>query len=116
MYSIRQDLVLQSVFRGKERPTLIQFSFLKTRVFSAFPKLLFLFCVQFSNHAPDMSIERVSFPFLFMGFYSFIFRRIFSFLVWSEIVLFLVLCHMSCLSADATFSFFHQLRLFINAQ
>src|ERR1700678_4552755 len=84
MYSVRQDLMLQSVFRGKERLTLIQFSFLKTRVFSAFPKLLFLFCVQFSNHAPDMSIERVSFPFLFRNFYSFIFRRIFSFLVWSE--------------------------------
>src|SRR5271168_1860792 len=108
MYSVRQDLMLQSVFRDKERLTLIQFSFLKTRVFSAFPKLLFLFCVQFSNHAPDMSIERVSFPFLFRGFYSFIFWRIFSFLVWSEIVLFMVLCHMSCLSADETFSFFHQ--------
>src|SRR5271168_2378309 len=116
MYSVRQDLMLQSVFQDKERLTLIQFSFLKTRVFSAFPKLLFLFCVQFSNHAPDMSIERVSFPFLFRGFYSFIFRHIFSFLVWSEIVLFMVLCHMSCLSADKTFSFFHQLFSFINAQ
>src|SRR5271168_200608 len=88
----------------------------KTRVFSAFPKLLFFFCVQFSNHAPDMSIECVSFPFLFGGFYSFVFWRIFSFLVWSEIVLFMVLCHMSCLSADETFSFFHQLCSFINAQ
>src|ERR1700678_3015891 len=116
MYSVRQDLVLQSVFRDKERPTLIQFSFLKTRVFSAFPKLLFFFCVQFSNHAPDMSIECVSFSFPFKGFYSFVFWRIFSFLVWSEIILFMVLCHMSCLSADETFSFFHQLRSFINVQ
>src|ERR1700678_674926 len=116
MYSVRQDLMLQSVFRDKERLTLIQFSFLKTRVFSAFPKLLFLFCVQFCDHAPDMSIERVSFPFIFRGFYSFIFQRIFSFLVLSEIVLFMVLCHMSCLSADEAFSFFHQLCSFINAQ
>src|ERR1700678_3766245 len=87
----------------------------KTRVFSAFPKLLFLFCVQFSNHGPDMSIERVSFPFLFRGFYLFIFRCIFSFLVLCKIILFMVLCHMSCLSADEAFSFFHQLRSFINA-
>src|SRR6202789_942728 len=108
MYSVRQDLMLQSVFRGKERLTLIQFSFLKTRVFSAFPKLLFLFCFQFSNHAPDMSIEHVSFPFLFRGFYSFIFRRIFSLLVLSEIVLFMVPCHMSFFSTDETFSIFHQ--------
>src|SRR6202789_1599389 len=116
MYSVQRDLMLQSVFRDKEKLTLIQFSFLKTQVFSAFPKLLFFFCVQFSNHAPDMSIECVSFPFLFGGFYSFVFWRIFSFLVWSEIILFMVLCHMSCLSADETFSFFHQLCSFINAQ
>src|SRR5271168_4731654 len=77
--------------------------------------LLFLFCVQFSNHAPDVSIERVSFPFLFGGFYSLVFRCIFPFLVLSEIILFMVLCHMSCLSADEAFSFFHQLRSFINA-
>src|ERR1700678_2085787 len=68
-------------------------------------ELLFLFCVQFSNHAPDMSIERVSFPILFRGFYSFVFRCIFPFL--SEIVLFMVFCHMPCLSADEAFSFFH---------
>src|ERR1700678_72480 len=116
MYSVRQDLMLQSVFRGKERLTLIQFSFLKTRVFGAFPKLLFLFCVQFSNHAPDVSIERVSFPFLFGGFYSFIFWRIFPLLVLSRVVLFMVLCHMPCLSTDETFSCFHQLCSFINAQ
>src|ERR1700678_385335 len=116
MYSVQRDLMLQSVFQDKERLRLIQFSFLKTQVFSAFPKLLFFFCVQFSNHAPDMSIERVSFPFLFRGFYLFIFRRLFSFLVWSEIVLFMVFCHMPCLSADEAFSFFHQLRSFINAQ
>src|SRR5271168_5296097 len=116
MYSVRRVLALQSVFQDKERLMLIQFSFLKPRVFSAFPKLLFLFCVQFSNHAPDMSIEHVSFPFLFRGFYLFVFRRIFSLLVLSEIILFMVLCHMSCLSADEAFSFFHQLRSFINAQ
>src|ERR1700678_502425 len=116
MYSVRQDLMLQSVFRDKERPTLIQFSFLKTRVFSAFPKLLFLFCVQFSNHAPDMSVEHVSFPILFRGFYSFVFRRIFSLLVLSKIILFMVPCHMSCLSTDETFSIFHQLVPFVNAQ
>src|ERR1700678_1063911 len=115
MYSVRQDLMLQSVFRGKERLTLIQFSFLKPRVFGTFPKLLFLFCVQFSNHAPDMSIERVSFPFLFRGFYSLVFWCIFPFLVLGEIILFMVLCHMSRLSADEAFSFFHQLRSFINA-
>src|SRR5271168_4842527 len=115
MYSIRQDLMLQSVFRGKERLTLIQFSSLKTRVFSAFPTLLFFFCVQFSNHAPDMSIERVSFPFLFRGFYSFVFRCVFSLLVLSKIILLMVLCHMSCLSTDETFSIFHQLVPFINA-
>src|ERR1700678_2144168 len=116
MYSVRQDLMLQSVFQDKETLTLIQFSSLKTRVFSAFPKLLFFFCVQFSNHAPDMSIERVSFPFLFRGFYSFIFRCLFFFLVWIEIVPFMVLCHMPCLSADEAFSFFQQLHSFINAQ
>src|ERR1700678_4054089 len=116
MYSVRQDLVIQSVFRDRERPTLIQSSFIKTRVFSAFPKLLFLFCVQFSNHAPDMSIERVSFPFLFGGFHSFVFRCIFSLLVLREIVLLMVFCHMSCLSADETFSIFHQLVSFVNAQ
>src|ERR1700678_4394903 len=111
MYSVRQDLMLQSVFRDKERLMLIEFSFLKTRVFSTFPKLLFLFCVQFSNHAPDMSIERVSFPFLFRGFYSFVFRRIFSFLVLSEIILLMVPCHMSCLLTDETFSSFISLFL-----
>src|ERR1700678_636990 len=116
MYFIRQDLLLQSVFRDKERPTLIQFSFLKTRVFSVFPKLLFLFCVQLSNYAPDMSLEHVSFPFLFRGFYLFIFWRIFSLLVLSKIILFMVPCHMSCLSTDETFSIFHQLVPFINAQ
>src|SRR5271163_1935166 len=108
MYSVRQGLRLQSVFRDKERLTLIQFSFLKTRVFGAFPKLLFFFCVQFSNHAPDMSIERVSFPFLFRGFYSFVFWRIFCLLVLSKIILYMVPCHMSCLLTDETFSIFHQ--------
>src|SRR5271168_2109064 len=103
MYSVRQDLMLQSVFRGKEKLTLIQFSFLKTRVFGAFPKFLFFFRVQFSNHAPDVSIKRVSFPFLFRGFYSFVFWYIFSLLVLSGIILFMVLCHMSCLSTDETF-------------
>src|SRR6202789_2198326 len=102
MYSVQRDLMLQSVFRDKEKLTLIQFSFLKTQVFSAFPKLLFFVCVQFCNHAPDMSIECVSFPFLFGGFHSFVFWRIFFFFVWSEIVLFMVLSHMSCLSADET--------------
>src|ERR1700678_4233069 len=58
-------------------------------------KLLFLFCVQFSNHASDMGIERVSFPFLFRGFYSFVFWCIFSLLVLTEIFLFMVFCHMS---------------------
>src|ERR1700678_391706 len=115
MYSVRQDLMLQSVFRGKERLTLIQFSFLKTRVFGAFPKLLLLFCVQFSNHAPDVSVERISFPFLFRGLYSFVFRCVFPLLVLREIILFMVLCHMSGLSADEAFSFFHQLRSFVNA-
>src|ERR1700678_3155087 len=80
MYSVRQDLMLQSVFRDKETLTLIQFSSLKTQVFSAFPKLLFFVCVQFCNHAPDMSIECVSFPFLFWGLHSFVFRCIFSLL------------------------------------
>src|ERR1700678_3971086 len=116
MYSVRRDLMSQSVFQDKERMTLIQFSFLKTRVFSALSKLLFLFCVQFSNHAPDMSVECVSFPFLFWGFYSFIFRCIFSLLVLSKIILFMVLRHMSCLSTDEAFSVFHQLVSFINAQ
>src|ERR1700678_297792 len=116
MYFVRQDLMLQSVFRDKERLTLIQFSFLKTQVVSAFPKLLFFFCVQFCNHAPDMSVERVSFPFLFGGFHSFIFRCVFSLLVLREIVLLMVFCHMSCLSADETFSIFHQLVPFVNTQ
>src|ERR1700678_3539454 len=116
MYSVRRDLMLQSVFQDKETLTLIQFSSLKTQVFSAFPKLLFFFCVQFSNHAPDMSVERVSFPFLFWGFHSFIFRCFFSLLVLREIILFMVFCHMSCLSADETFSIFHQFVPFINAQ
>src|ERR1700678_1146941 len=116
MYSVRQDLMLQSVFRDKERPTLIQFSSLKTQVFSAFPKLLFFFSVQFGNHAPDMSIKRVSFPFLFRGFHSFVFWCFFSFLVLREIVLLMVFCHMSCLSAYETFSIFHQFVSFINAQ
>src|ERR1700678_4517422 len=115
MYSVRRDLLLQSVFQDKEKLTLIQFSFLKTQVFSAFPKLLFFFCVQFSNHAPDMSIEHVSFPFIFGGFYSFVFWRIFPLLVLSEVVLFIVLCHMSCLSTDEPFSIFHQFVSFINA-
>src|ERR1700678_1937807 len=114
MYSVRQDLMLQSVFRGKERLTLIQFSFLKTRVFSAFPKLLFFFCVQFSNHAPDVSIKRVSFPFLFRGFHSFVFWCFFFPLFLRGIILFMVFCNMSCLSTDETFSFFHQLCSFIN--
>src|SRR5271168_1237259 len=108
--------MLQSVFQGKETLTLIQFSSLKTQVFSAFPKLFFFVCVQFSNHTPDMSIERVSFPFLFRGFHSFIFRCFFSLLVLREIVLLMVFCHMSCLSADETFSIFHQLVSFFNTQ
>src|SRR6202522_509895 len=116
MYSVQQDLMLQSVFRDKERLTLIQFSFLKTQVVSAFPKLLFFFCVQFCNHAPDMSVERVSFPFLFGGFHSFVFRCFFSLLVLREIVLLMVFCHMTCLSTDETFSIFHQFVSFINAQ
>src|ERR1700679_4284294 len=116
MYSIRQDLMLQSVFQDKETLTLIQFSSLKTQVVSALPKLLFFFCVQFSNHAPDMSVERVSFPFLFRGFHSFVFQCFFSLLVLKEMVLFMVFCHMSCLSADEAFSIFHQLVSFFNAQ
>src|SRR5271155_1287748 len=116
MYSVRQDLMLQSVFRDKERLTLIQFSFLKTRVFSAFPKLLFFVCVQFSNHAPDMSIERVSFPLLFGTFNSFVFRCFLSSRILGEVVLLMVFCHMSCLSTDEAFSIFHQLVSFINAQ
>src|ERR1700678_1213755 len=116
MYSVRQDLMLRSVFQDKETLTLIQFSSLKTQVVSALPKLLFFFCVQFSNHAPDMSVERVSFPFLFWCFHSFVFRCFFSLLVLREIVLLMVFCHMSCLSTDETFSIFHQLVPFINAQ
>src|ERR1700678_32445 len=116
MYSVRQDLMLQSVFQDKETLTLIQFSSLKTQVVSAFPKLLFFVCVQFCNHASDMRIECVSFPFLFRGFHSFIFRGFFSLLVLREIVLLMVFCHMSCLSADEAFSIFHQFVPFINAQ
>src|ERR1700678_1062905 len=115
MYSVRLDLMLQSVFQGKETLTLIQFSSLKTQVFSALPKLLFFFCVQVSNHASDMSVERISFPFLFWGLHSFVFRCVFPLLVLREIILFMVLCHMSGLSADEAFSFFHQLRSFVNA-
>src|ERR1700678_1420269 len=107
MYSVRQDLMLQSVFQDKETLTLIQFSSLKTQVVSAFPKLLFFVRVQFGNHAPDMSIKCVSFPFLFGGFHLFVFRCFFSLLVLREIVLFMVFCHMSCLSADEAFSIFH---------
>src|ERR1700678_559719 len=116
MYSVRRDLMLQSVFQDKETLTLIQFSSLKTQVFSAFPKLLFFFCVQFSNHAPDMSVECISFPFLFRDFHSFVFWCFFSLLVLRGIVLLMVFCHMSCLSADETFSIFHQFVSFINAQ
>src|SRR5271155_3350628 len=116
MYSVRQDLMLQSVFRDKETLTLIQFSFLKTQVFSAFPKLLFFVCVQFCNHAPDMSIECVSFPFLFGTFDPFVFWCFLSPRILGEVVLLMVFCHVSCFLADEAFSFFHQLRSFINAQ
>src|SRR5271168_1168590 len=116
MYSVRQDLMLQSVFQDKETLTLIQFSSLKTQVFSALPKLLFLFCVQFSNHAPDMSVERVSFPFLFWGFYSFVFRCIFSLRILGEVILLMVFCHVSSLLADEAFPIFHQPVSFFNAQ
>src|ERR1700678_1696188 len=116
MYSVRQDLMLQSVFQDKETLTLIQFSSLKTQVVSALPKLLFFFCVQFSNHASDMSVERISFPFLFRGLHSFVFWCIFPLLVLREIILFMVSCHMSCLSTDEAFSIFHQFVSFINAQ
>src|ERR1700678_2661236 len=92
------------------------FSSLKTQVFSAFPKLLFFFCVQFSNHAPDMSVERVSFPFLFRGFHSFVFRCFFLLCILGEVVLLMVLGHMSCFLADEAFSFFHQLIPFVNVQ
>src|ERR1700678_4087511 len=115
MYSVRRDLMLQSVFRDKERLTLIQFSSLKTRVFSALPKLLFLFCIQLSDHAPDMSIKFVSFPFLFGSFHSFVFWCLFSPLILGEVIFFMVLCHMSCLFTDETFSVLHQLRSFVNA-
>src|SRR5271155_4544425 len=114
MYSVRQDLMLQSVFQDKERLTLIQFSFLKTQVFSAFPKLLFFVCVQFGNHAPNMSIERVSFPFLFRGFHSFVFRCFL--LLCREVVLLMVFCHVSCFLADKAFPIFHQPVSFFNAQ
>src|SRR5271168_3086615 len=116
MYSVRQDLMLQSVFRDKERLTLIQFSFLKTQVFSAFPKLLFFVCVQFRNHAPDMSVKCSSFPLLFGTFNSFVFRCFFPFCILGEVVLFMVLGHMSCLLADEAFSIFHQPVSFFNAQ
>src|ERR1700678_2387264 len=116
MYSVRQDLMLQSVFQDKETLTSIQFSSLKTQVVSALPKLLFFFCVQFSNHAPDMSVERVSFPFLFRGFHSFVFRCFFLLCILGEVVLLMVLGHMSCFLADEAFSFFHQLIPFVNVQ
>src|SRR5271168_3532761 len=115
MYSVRRDLMLQSVFQDKERLTLIQFSFLKTQVFSAFPKLLFFFCVQFRDHTSDVSIKRVSFPFLFWGFRSFVFRYFFSPLFLRGFVLLMVFCHMPCLSTDETFSIFHQLVPLVNA-
>src|SRR5271168_2261795 len=116
MYSVRRDLLLQSVFRDREKLLLIQFSLLKTQVFCAFPKLLFLVCVQFGNHAPDMSIECSSFPFLFGAFDSFIFRCFFSPCILREVVLLMVFSYMSRLSTDETFSIFHQLIPFINAQ
>src|SRR5271168_5343815 len=116
MYSVRRDLMLQSVFQDKEILTLIQFSSLKTQVFSAFPKLLFFVCIQFCNHAPDMSIERVSFPLLFGVFYSFVFRCIFSLCVLGEVVLLMVFCHVSRLLADEAFPIFHQPVSFFNAQ
>src|ERR1700678_3750581 len=106
MYSVQRDLMLQSVSRDKEILTLIQFSFLKTQVFSAFPKLLFLFCVQFRNHASDMSIKGVSFPFLFRSFCLFVFWYFLSPLFLRGFILLMVLCHMSCLSTDETFSVF----------
>src|ERR1700678_3418319 len=116
MYSVQRDLMLQSVSRDKEILTLIQFSFLETQVFSAFPKLLFLFCVQFCNHTSDMSIKRVSFPFLLWGFCSFVFRYFFSPLFLRGFILLMVFCHMSCLLTDKTFSVFHQFVSFINTQ
>src|SRR5271168_2160762 len=116
MYSVRQDLMLQSVFRDKEILTLIQFSSLKTQVFSAFPKLLFFVCVQFCNHAPDMSVECRSFPLLFGTFNPFVFRRFFSPCILSKVVLFVVFRHVSCFLTDETFSIFHQPVSFFNAQ
>src|ERR1700678_4594323 len=95
---------------------LIQFSSLKTQVVSAFPKLLFFFCVQFCNHAPDMSVERVSFPFLFWGFYSFVFRCLFSLCILGEVILLMVFCHVSSLLADEAFPIFHQSVSFFNTQ
>src|ERR1700678_4530302 len=114
MYSVRQDLMLQSVFQDKETLMLIQFSSLKTQVVSALPKLLFFFCVQFRNHAPDMSVECVSFPFLFWGFYSFVFRCIFSLCILGEVILLMVFCHVSSLLADEAFPIFHQSVSFFN--
>src|ERR1700678_1347794 len=95
MYSVRRDLLLQSVFQDKEKLTLIQFSFLKTRVFSVIPKLLFLFCVQFGDHAPDMSIKFISFPFFFGSFHSLVFWCLFSPLILREVVFLMVFCHMN---------------------
>src|SRR6202522_4257186 len=100
MYSVRQDLMLQSVFQDKETLTLIQFSSLKTQVVSTFPKLLFFFCVQFCNHAPDMGIECVSFPFLFRGLHSFVFRCIFSLCILGEVILLMVFWHLPCVQSS----------------
>src|SRR5271168_3517264 len=103
MYSVRRDLMLQSVFRDKEKLTLIQFSLLKTQVFSAFPKLLFFICVQFCNHTLDMSVECSSFPLLFGTFNSFVFWCFFSLCILGEVVLLMVPCHVSCFLADEAF-------------
>src|ERR1700678_1388816 len=89
----------------------MQFSVLKTRVFSFFPEDFFFFFFQAGNETSYMLLHFHSIHLLSW----FIFRCFFSPLFLRRVVLLMLLRHMSSLSTDETFPFFQQFRSSINA-
>src|SRR5271155_4483682 len=100
MYSERLLLLLQNEFRDKETLTSIQFSFLKSRLFRFFHKLFLLLFVHVFVQSSDVSIQLFSFHLLLLF--------LLLFLPWE------ILCQVSCLFTIETFSFLHQMGLFVD--
>src|SRR5271163_1589414 len=100
MYFGRLSLLLQNEYRDKEILTLIQFSFLKTRLFCFLHKLFLLLFIHIFVQSSDVSVQLFSVHLLLLF--------LLLFLLWA------ILCQVSSLFTVETLSFLHQCSSFVD--